>query len=414
MARQHACTRNRVMRALLRSERGAVLVHVSVSLGVFTIVSALAIDYGMVLVSRGQIQSAADAAALAGATALAFDSYADRSSVGPAKSTAIGVALANHVSSQPPDVTPADVTFPLCPDSFSAGPSVPPIFSCIRVNAFRTVERGNPLPTFFGQMFGIESAGVAATATAQAKAANSTPCLKPLAIPDRWTERAPAPGPWLSSSVFEKWDPADPTVLLAPPDFYSAPRPTASGTGLTMTGDVGSRIVLSEAVANEAPIPWTYHAVQIPGSRHGNNFRSNVEHCAGATVTIGDSLPLNPGGTGGLTEVAIRELIDSDPSARWNAVTNDIDGSCAESASPCAAMSPRIIAVPLFDPGEFADDRRTGVTSVVVRNIVGVFIDSVSATTVTGYLVRHPGFIQSTAPTVIEASTFLRAVVLIE
>jgi hypothetical protein len=402
------------MRSLLRHERGAVLVHVSVSLSVFTIVSALAIDYGMVLVSRGQIQSAADAAALAGATALAFDSYDDRSGTGPAKSTAIGVAIANHVLSQPPDVTPADVTFPLCPDSFSAGPSVPPIFSCVRVDAFRSVERGNPLPTFFGRVFGINSSSVAATATAQARAANSTPCLKPLAIPDRWIERAPAGGPWLSTSTFEKWDPANPTVLLAPPDFYSAPRPTASGTGLTMTDDVGVRIVLAEAVANEAPVPWTYHAVLIPASRHGNDFRSNVAQCAGATVAIGDRLPVQPGGTGGLTAVAIQELIDRDPFARWNPVSNDIDGSCAESASPCAAMSPRVIAVPLFDPGDFADNRRAGVTSVLVRNIAGFFIESVSATTITGYLVRHPGFIQSTAPTVIESSAFLRSILLIE
>jgi hypothetical protein len=404
----------RIMRSLLRGERGAVLIHVSVSLGVFTIVSALAIDYGMVLVSRGQIQSAADAAALAGATALAFDSYDDRSSAGPAKSTAIGVALANDVLSQPPDVTPADVTFPLCPDSFSAGPSVPPIFSCIRVNAFRSVERGNPLPTFFGRVFGINSSSVAATATAQARAANSTPCLKPLAIPDRWTERVPATGPWLSTSTFEKWDPVNPTVLLAPPDFYSAPRPTASGTGLTMTDDVGVRIVLSEAGANDAPVPWTYHAVRIPGSRHGNDFRSNVAQCAGATVAIGDRLPVQPGGSGGLTAAAVQELIDRDPFARWNAVSNDIDGSCADSPSPCAAMSPRIIAVPLFDPGDFADNRRAGVTSVLVRNIAGFFIEAVSATTITGVLVRHPGFIQSTAPTVIESSAFLRTILLIE
>lgn len=401
------------MRHLLRGERGAVLVHVSVSLGVFTIVSALAIDYGTVLVGRSQIQSAADAAALAGATALAFDSYDDRSSAGPAKSAVIGVALANHVSSQPPDVTPADVTFPRCPDSFSAGPSVPPFFSCIRVNAFRTVERGNPLPTFFGRMFGINASSVAATAMAQARAANSTPCLKPLAIPDRWTELAPAPGPWLSTSTFEKWNPANPSVLLGQPDFYTAPRPTAFGTGLTMS-DIGSRVVLSEAVADAAPVPWTYHAVRIPGSRHGNDFRSNVAQCAGATVAIGDRLPVQPGGAGGLAAAAIQELIDRDPFARWNAVSNDIDGSCADSASPCAAMSPRIIAVPLIDPAVFADDRRAGVSSVLVRNIAGLFVESVSATTITGYLVRHPGFIQPTAPTVIEASAFLRAILLIE
>jgi hypothetical protein len=123
---------------------------------------------------------------------------------------------------------------------------------------------------------------------------------------------------------------------------------------------------------------------------------------------------VQPGGAGGLTAAAIQDLIDRDPFARWNAVSNDVDGSCADSASPCAAMSPRIIAVPLFDPADFADNRRAGVSSVLVRNIVGFFIESVSATTITGYLVQHPGLIKPTAPTVIEASAFLRTILLIE
>jgi hypothetical protein len=404
----------RGMRPWLKDECGAILIHVSVALGVITIVSALAIDYGLLLVSRSQIQNAADAAALAGASALAYDSYADRSSSGPAKSTAIGVALAHHVSSQPPDVAPGDVTFPVCPESFSPPASLDVIMSCVRVAAYRSVERGNPLPTSFARIFGAESSSVSASAMAQAKAANSTPCLKPLAIPDRWAERVPALGPWLSTSTFEKWDPANPGVLLRPQDFYTAPRPIDSGTGLTMSDDVGTRVVLSEAVAGAAPVPWTYHAVQIPGSRHGTDFRTNVEQCAGATVAIGERLLLQPGGAGGVTALAIQTLIDRDPFARWNAATDDIDGSCSDSVSPCASMSPRIIAVPLFDPGDFADDRRAGVTSVVVRNIAGFFIDSVSPTTVTGYLVRHPGFIRADAPSVFEASAFLRNVVLIE
>jgi hypothetical protein len=396
------------MAARLRIDRGAILIHVSMALSTITIVSAVAIDYGMLLVSRGQIQNAADAAALAGASALAFDSYADRSSTGPAKQTAIAVATANPVSSQPPAVAPGDVTFPVCPDSFSAGPSVPPIMSCVRVDAYRNV------PTFFAQAFGFDSSSVSARAVAQAKAANATPCLKPLAIPDRWAERVPALGPWLAMSTFEKWDPANPAVLLSPPDFYSAPRPTAAGTGLTMTADAGTKVVLSEAEPNAAPVPWTYHALEIPGSRQGTDFRANVEQCAGAIVAIGERLPLRPGGAGGITALAMQTLIDRDPFARWNAATGDVDGSCAERATPCAAMSPRIIALPLFDPGDFADGRRTGVTSVVVRNIVGFFIDSVSPTTVTGYLVRHPGIIRAGAPAVIEPSAFLRSIVLID
>ena len=84
----------------LRSDRGAVLVHVTLALLSFTAVSALVIDYGIQLVSRHQIQTAADAAALAGATALAFDNYADRSDTGPAKAAALATAAENKVWQQ--------------------------------------------------------------------------------------------------------------------------------------------------------------------------------------------------------------------------------------------------------------------------------------------------------------------------
>ena len=55
------------------SDRGAVLVHVALAMLVLIAFSALAIDYGALLVSRSQAQNAADAAALAGASSLAFD-----------------------------------------------------------------------------------------------------------------------------------------------------------------------------------------------------------------------------------------------------------------------------------------------------------------------------------------------------
>src|SRR6185436_15709292 len=74
------------------SERGAILVLVAVSLLTFTLISALVIDYGMIVVSRHQVQTATDAAAHAGASALAWDDYTDRAAGGPAVEAAIAVA----------------------------------------------------------------------------------------------------------------------------------------------------------------------------------------------------------------------------------------------------------------------------------------------------------------------------------
>ena len=58
----------KIRRTLAGGERGAVLVHVAVAMLALIAFSALAIDYGALLVSRSQAQNAADAAALAGAS----------------------------------------------------------------------------------------------------------------------------------------------------------------------------------------------------------------------------------------------------------------------------------------------------------------------------------------------------------
>src|ERR1043166_1987618 len=54
-------------------ERGAILVHTAISILMLTAFTAFVVDYGVLWVARGQAQNAADAGALAGATALAFD-----------------------------------------------------------------------------------------------------------------------------------------------------------------------------------------------------------------------------------------------------------------------------------------------------------------------------------------------------
>src|SRR5215212_3384720 len=56
---------------------GAVLVHVAVAIIGLLAFCALVVDYGTMWVSRRQAQNAADAAALAGAVSLAFDSSTD-------------------------------------------------------------------------------------------------------------------------------------------------------------------------------------------------------------------------------------------------------------------------------------------------------------------------------------------------
>ena len=82
------------------SERGAILIYVAVSMMVLIGTTMWAVDYGLLMLARSQAQNSADAGALAGAVALAYDDYADRSDTGPAKVAANALALDNRVAGE--------------------------------------------------------------------------------------------------------------------------------------------------------------------------------------------------------------------------------------------------------------------------------------------------------------------------
>jgi Flp pilus assembly protein TadG len=85
------------MRRLSRDESGMSLVFIGMGLMAFLSASMLAIDVGMLMTARNQAQNSADAGALAGAVALFYDDYDDRSPTGPGVTHAIAGATANDV-----------------------------------------------------------------------------------------------------------------------------------------------------------------------------------------------------------------------------------------------------------------------------------------------------------------------------
>src|SRR6478672_5265330 len=142
---------------VMSDERGAVLVQVAIAILVLTAMATFVVDHGILWVSRGQAQNAADAGALSGAIARAYDELTDPpASNGKAYSSAIGAALANNVWTAAPT---AQVSW-TCPAGVAG--------SCVRVDVYRNGEFGStPLPTIFGKLLNISSQGVRATATAR-------------------------------------------------------------------------------------------------------------------------------------------------------------------------------------------------------------------------------------------------------
>ncbi len=141
--------------------------------------TTLAIDVGLFMTARAQAQNAADAGALAGATAFVYNSFNDRTAGGPAVQSAINTAKQNKVVGGDVSIDPADVTFPLGPTGRN---------DRVQVWVYRTTARGNNIPTLIGPVFGVNDFDIVATATAEAAPANAMTCVKPFTIPDKWIE----------------------------------------------------------------------------------------------------------------------------------------------------------------------------------------------------------------------------------
>lgn len=416
----------------LASERGAILVHVVIAAFVLIGVLTWVVDYGVMWVGRRQAQNAADAGALAGAVAMAFDAsgWTDRSETGPARAAAHEMALSNLVWGQAPDVNIAtDVFFTNDPTDrcpLDAAGLTP----CLRVDVYRNEERGNALPAIFGLAVGLAQQGVKATATARVAVADASKCVKPWAIPDKWLEKVNsncvADGSWTPTSTFDetysqgksKGNPC-PT-----PDVYTAPTSSDPGTGFTVDVDYGVQIVLKEGTPQLAIAPGVFYPVRLPLSdgsisSGANDYRNNIAACNGGTIAVGDTLNTENGDMIGPTKFGVQDLIALDPNAYWDSSLpsgydnpGGVAGGCTAAGTCPNGVSPRIVSIPIFNTSEYYAGKMSGLTSLTVVNILGFFIDSMQGNNVVGHLTKAPGLSDGNS-SINPASSFLTQIQLV-
>ena len=355
------------LQRLAREEHGFSLVFVGLGFMGFLAVSMLAIDVGMLMTARNQAQNSADAGALAGATALAFDSWTDRSATGPAVTYAISGSQANQVMSGTVSIAAADVEFPN--DPVTGDPNR------VKVTVRRTASRGNPVSTLIAQYFGIATADIMATATAEASNANAMTCVKPFTIPDKWSERQDAP--WDSNDTFDRWKKQGSDVnLITNPDVY-VPQYTdgvlnAGYTGYNQESNRGAQLVL-RASTNTNIKPSFYFSLAMTGDTGGDDYSWNIANCNHTIYHWGDPLVQEPGNKVGPTIQGIEELIARDPGAYWDTGTNTVKNS----AFP-ERKSPRIFPIPLYDPDYYDYGHQTGrVASLITANWIGYFVERI-------------------------------------
>ena len=416
------------MASKLSSERGAILIQVALASIVLIAFSMFVVDYGIMWVSRGQAQNAADSGALAGAVALAFDDFDDRTADGPAKQAAREFALLNKVFGEDPDVQ-ADTDIIFYNDDPSKFPESCSDDTCIRVDVYRTnrtidgIARANPLPMMFGQLVGLNNQGVRATATAQILAGNAAECVKPWVVADRWNEGDPlsGAGTWSQTAHFNiasdgEPDPDDPMPSVW--DTYEAT--TVDDDGVVTVGDgfgatnpdgslkdYGYQFILRNANPGGGSTlgvrsPGWIMTVQLPNEDAGggeNEVLANISGCTDAIVAIADPdepcdepsstdpedyedgkmvltcLGVQPGNAWVPQENALEDWIGEDDLADvW---LQNGEGDCTNPMGcPSNPDSRRIVPLALFDAAHYAASGATGSTGVVkIVNILGFFIE---------------------------------------
>jgi hypothetical protein len=371
----------------LRSERGAIIIQVAVALLGLTLFSAFVLDQGIMYAARREAQTSADAAALTGMIALTFDNDTQAG----VQAKARGVGLTNTVWGAAPDIQTSDIQFIPCPPAVG----LPTGDTCIKADAYRTIARNNPLPTFFAQLAGITQQEARATATARAVAANAATCLRPWVVGDKWFDTQP--GGWDQTATF------DPSAG----DYYTPPTPTDPGTGFSAKDANGNptyygyqfilKLANPGSGGNNIPIESAGWAMEIcldnPNDANPCNtpaYVDNIEGCTsdlvkisppGETCTVVDPsvgcLAVKTGSTGNNNAKAVADFITNhDPGASWADGGGAAPWQTGTIVNTTQSPSSRIVPIALVDIPDYINAGYNGSNGIVrVVNIMGFFVE---------------------------------------
>lgn len=353
----------------IRSERGATMIVVAVAMTALLGFLALAIDLGMLYVAHSDAQRAADASALAGASA--FLDNSNSAAVGPAHQRALEYATRNTFQNGPIDS--ANVAITVLQDSNKVG-----------VYIHRDSVR-----TLFARVLGIRTVPIAAFAAAQAVQAGAAKCLKPIAIPDMWFDANDDKNSDRVMDNGEQWVFGD-----NPGDRYEAftgsNSSTATGYGSGFrnstspgfSNDFGRQLQIKEQDPQSPYVasPGVFYPWQIPtdpnqapckgGFGGASAYRNDICSCNNSSVTLGTPYPIKTGNMVGPTWQGVGELIKDDPNAYWDPSTQTVKGSTFGGSW---MNSPRVVKLALFAPGQIT---KSGMTTITFNNFALMFIES--------------------------------------
>ena len=355
-----------------RRERGSTIALMAVMLFAMLALAAFAIDLASLRSARSEAQRAADAIALAGASAFRDYPWSEGPTIDSADARALSIARQNQVRADTIDIrNRTDTT-----SNYGWG-SVRSVYTeQVTLNIIpdsqkvRAWVRHAGVQTFFGGLLGRPYGHVQAMATAWASSAGPTVnCLKPFVIPDMWWESDKTtqdvdgddymdpitlnPGPNQDGESWkynpddgDYYEPFDPNVTnpTRPQTGYGSPMRSGQG----YAGDVGLPLLLKPQTGggNTSPAAERMgNAFWVLDYDPALNTRQEIQgSCAEAAV--GDSVPYDNGSRTGQVRQGIDYLVQQDPGATWDQATKSVVGSSWSDWT----QSPRVVIVGLIDP----------------------------------------------------------------
>lgn len=331
-------------------ERGAAIVLVALILVVLMTAAALAVDVGLLATARTEAQRTADMAAHAGASALIYSPNSESA----ARSEAISFAAKNVIRGDASIVLPEDVEVLLGE-------------SKVRVTVHRSIDRGSPVGTFFARLFGVGEVDVRAMAAAIAAPAGAVDCLLPVAVADLWCE---ADGSRADEN--DTWDPdegdnyCDGAMGYGKDDLGTLIT-LKPAQGASHGNDGGGGSVDDPPDSNRFEPGWWF--LWYPtGGGGAKTLREQVLRCPEVNRPwgVGDWATDKNGNVQSIQK-AFNELIALDPGAQW-------DQSCECVINSAYPVSPRLRAVPMFNPQTYT--KQGSGPNFQISDFMGLFVVS--------------------------------------
>jgi hypothetical protein len=382
----------------LGDSSGSVLILVAGIVFFVAAFTVLAVDISKLLVTRAQLQNAADAGALAGAEMFLQNPVPDEASI---EQRTRELASANKAYINSPDKAMdqvSDITataFANPADTVHYG-----MVKCVTrsvVSQYFTALPGYSKRNNFAPVNPDKFGNVAAVAAARAGPLCKIQCLKPWTFADRWDDSGlPGSVGWANNGTYDAekftdsnnnlyYDNGEPYIdgssaytktknAAGPKDgAYSQEYYHPFNTGYVAWKDLGLELTLKIGQSNGVNTSSQFQAIDLPipgsGATGAERYRYNIANCNPTPYGPGDIITTETGNMTGPTAQGMRDLVNQDPGAYW-------DDGCSCVKSQMGDNSPRIVFIPLYDPRV---PLQPGKKSVVVSKIAAFFIESSDA-----------------------------------